>query len=212
MHTPDLRENYMVEQHRQLIDIVFGVLQKEEVSRDVVQLFDESWFETYLQERVGLWNKIITWAWGEYAAEEYVKEHAIFCLEIAKLLQYPLWFKKPLAYKHIAYDDFKPWVNHKFVIFTDYTGAIEHDAVVLITWTGATQHKDHLSRFLSDHAWNLAFGSALPYLDNLWWGRVKYTDEGIMPYGVSWGLGATSHTMKKIIFETLFPEENIVIT
>ncbi len=206
-YNTELWEQYSLEQHAQIIDLSFGFLQKEKVADEIKTLFEESGIESYVLWKEQLWSKIISWRSERNDQQQF----SSLCIEMQKLLQYFLYHKKPLAYKHIAYDDFKIWTNQKFVVFMDYTGAVGEEHVVLLTWTWATQHRDHLAAFLNQHAWTTNFNSSLVGLDHLWWWRVRRTAESIEPYSTSQWLWSTSQMTKKIIFETLFPDKHIVI-
>lgn len=207
-YTEELRQQYTLEQHAQIIDLSFGFLQKENVTQEIRVLFEESGIEPYLLGKQALWSEIMWW-WND--ANMLNKQFSLLCIEIQKLLQHFLYHKKPLSYKHIAYDEFKIGVNHKFVIFMDYTGAVGEEHVVLLTWTGDTQHRDHLTAFLNQHAWTTSFNSSLVGLDHLWWWWVRKTDEWIEPYSTSQWLWSTSQATKEIIFKTLFSQDTVQV-
>lgn len=58
-YTKELRDNYTLEQHAQIIDLSFGILQKEKVADEIKILFEESGIEPYIIGKQDLWQKII---------------------------------------------------------------------------------------------------------------------------------------------------------
>lgn len=206
-YNTELWEQYSLEQHAQIIDLSFGFLQKEKVADEIKTLFEESGIESYVLWKEQLWSKIISWRSERNDQQQF----SSLCIEMQKLLQHFLYQKKPLAYKHIAYDDFKIWTNQKFVVFMDYTGAVGADEVVLLTWTGKKQHRDHLTAFLQAHDTWMMHVPSLVWLDHLWWWWVERSEKNIRVHSPSLWLWATSQVTRKVIFETLFSDEHIVI-
>lgn len=78
------------------------------------------------------------------------REYGYFNIEMVKLLQHLINDKRPLSYKHIAYDELKVGDTLKFVIFTDFFGQLGQKDIILLTGTGKTEHKDHLRKLVME--------------------------------------------------------------
>ncbi len=219
VYTQALRENYSLEQHEKIIDISFWHLDITKVQKEIKTLFEESGIAPYVQWGDALHQKILTgYQLSDTEMDKLQREYGFFNIEMVKLLQHLINDKRPLSYKHIAYDELKVGDSIKFVIFTDFFGQLGQNDIILLTGTGKTEHKDHLRRLVTESIqehWrqdigNLLSSDASISMNHLWGGRVKkLSEKSIHAYSTSLWLGGTTNTTAKTIFTHLFPDLEI---